>query len=348
VGGLFSLLAFWFVFVANSPGFPWLGGLAHLLSTAAVGAGTLQAKGPGHPAARAWAALVMFFAFFGGPLGCLAGVACYLFGVGQPTEMPLVDVVKAEMWIRPATVASSEAWPSFEASLREEVLTQPIVDLVPASDIPTAVAIVNYLAQRRTPQDVAWLRALSQDRRPEVYQYALSKLDELEKDYAKRIYQLHESTRAQPRDPVLRLEIAQLYLEYTRSGLLDGPLQDYYWELTLAQVFEALLGAPNRPELWIDMAYVLHARGLSREAEQVLGEALNREPGNLRGQLLLLECLVTRAQAEGKPELLTQARKRALETAWAVRLPARREGHPLFDLGQFWFGRHKGGGAARG
>lgn len=347
-GGLFSVLAFGLVFVVGEQSFPWLGVLAHLVGTACVGAGTMLAKGLDHPAARAWAILVMFFAFFGGPLGYLAGVACYLFGVGQPTELPLVDVVKAEMWIRPMALPVSEALPSFETSLREEVLTQPIVDLVPASDIPTAVAIVNYLSQRRTPEDVSWLRKLSQDRRPEVYQYSLSKLDELEKDYARRIYQLHESTRAHPHDPVLRLELAKLYLEYTRSGLLDGPLQDYYWELTLAQVFEAMLHAPERSELWVDLAYILHARGLSREAELVLGDALNREPGNLRGQLLFLECLMTRAQREESPELFAQARKRALETAWAVRLPAKKEGNPLFDLGQFWFGRHKGGAAGRG
>lgn len=337
VGWLVSCLAFSLVFEGSGAGFPWAGSCLHLVATALAGAGTAFAKGLTHPAARGWAALVVFFAFFGGPLGYLAGVACYLFGVGQPTEMPLVEVVKAEMWIKPAP--EREELVTFEAQLREELRTQPIVDLIPYADVPTAIAIINKLAETRSFDDVQLLRRMSTDRRPEVYQYALSKLDTMEREYALRIFRLQDQLTARATEAPLRIELAKVYLEYTESGLLEGALYDYYWELTLGQVLEAILLDPSRRDLLLDLARLFTARRRYAEAQRILEEIVGRERTNLKAQLLLVECLMERAQRENKPELLTQARRRALESAWALRVPP--VSSPLHALARFWFGREK-------
>ena len=343
VGFFFSLFGFlWMFWSAGAvgwSGFPILGVLLHFVSVAAAWFGTLLAKGRDHPAARGWAILVAFFALFGGPLGYLAGVACFLFGVGQPTEMPLVDVVKAEMWIRPMILEREGDFVPFEIQLREELRTQPIVDLLPYADVPTAIAIINKLAETRKRDDIELLREMVQDRRQEVYQYALSKLDELEKEYATKIYHLKEQLRHRPQEATLRVELAKLYLDYTQSGLLDAALEDYYWELTMAQLFEAMKLETRDTQLVVDLARLFIARRMFREAQLVVEEAIRKEPNNLAAQLLLLECQVEQAQAQDKPTLLYQARRHALESAWAVKVPAKKDMHPQFDLAQFWFGR---------
>jgi hypothetical protein len=343
VGAVASILAC-FLMLAAAPrsidvgGFPWFGSFLHLLGAALAYFGTRVAKGK-HPSSQGWACLVTFFAFFGGPLGFLAGVACYLFGVGQPTEMPLVDVVKAEMFVRSAPVHRTESVQAFDVQLREELRTQPIVDLLPYADVATAIAIINKLADQRQRGDMKMLRDLSQDRRPEVYQFALSKLDEFERDFATRIYHLKETLTYRSEDVGLRVELAKVYYDYTNSGLLDESLEDYYWEMTLAQLFEAMRLEANRQDLVVDMARLFLMRQMYREAEAAVEDVLRKEPSNLDAQLLMLECLTERAQVEGNPYLLQQARLRALESAWAVKLPKSQEQHPLFKVAQFWFGR---------
>ena len=327
--------------------FPFLGCLFHLLSVAVAYFATRFARGVHHPAARGWSVLVSFFAMFGGPLGYLAGVLCYLYGVGQPTELPLVDVVRAEMWIKPAMGVDKDEIPSFEVQLREELRTQPIVDLLPFADIPTAIAIINKLVETRSRDDVNLLQQMTQDRRPEVYQYAVSKVDEMEKEFGQKIFQVHEQLRYRPNDPGLRVELAKLYLGYTESGLLDGSLEDYYWELTLAQLFEAIrYDETNRRELVVDLARMFLVKGLYREAQSIVEEVVRREPSNVAAQMLILESMVERAQKENNPELVAQARRHARENSWAVRVPARRENSPNFEVAQFWFGRarEKSGG----
>ncbi|MBS2038475.1 hypothetical protein JST97_26080 [bacterium] len=343
LGGLCSVIAC-FVMLTSAPrgvqvgGFPWFGVGLHLTGSVLAYFGARVAKGS-HPSSAGWALLVAFFAFFGGPLGFLAGVACYLFGVGQPTEMPLVDVVKAEMFVRTTAHHKSDHAGAFDVQLREELRTQPIVDLLPYADVATAIAIINKLADQRKRGDLIMLRELSQDRRPEVYQFALSRLDEFERDYATRIYQLKEQLAFRHDDVGLRVELAKVYYDYTNSGLLDDSLEDYYWEMTLAQLFEAMRFEPNRQDLVVDMARLFLMRQMYREAEAAVEDVLRKEPANLDAQLLYLECLTERAQIEGDPGLLQQARKRALESAWAVKLPKSQEQHPLFKVAQFWFGR---------
>jgi hypothetical protein len=344
VGAIASILAC-FVMLKTSPmgvsAFPIFGFLLHLIGTGLAYLGTRIAKG-NHPSSNGWACLVMFFAFFGGPLGFLAGMACYLFGVGQPTEMPLVDVVKAEMFVRSAPTHVRHEVVAFDVQLREELRTQPIVDLLPYADTATAIAIVNKLAEQRKPEDLKLLRQMSQDRRAEVYQFALSKLDEFDRDYATRIFHLKEQLRYAPDDVGLRVELAKVYYDYTNSGLLDESLTEYYWEMTLAQLFDAMRLEHSRLDLVVDMARLFLMRDMVLEAEAAAQDVLRKEPANLDAQLVLLECLTARAQEEGNPYLLQQARVRALESAWAIKLPRSREQHPLYKVAQYWFGRSRG------
>lgn len=347
VGALASILACTLALSASpqsvqAGGFPLLAAFLHLLSALLAYFGTRLAKGS-HPSAVGWAWLVLFFAFFGGPLGFLAGVTCYLFGVGQPTEMPLVDVVKAEMFVRtaPTAVAPREAR-AFDVELREELQTQPIIDLLPYADVATAIAIINKLASQRKRDDIVLLRRLTQDRRPEVYQFALSKLDEFEREFAHRIFEAKEMLAYRPQEAALRVELARVYYAYVNSGLLDDSLEDYYWEMTLAQLFEAMRLESTRLDVVVDMARLFLMRQMYREAEAAVEDVLRKEPGNLDAQLVYLEALVERAQDEGNPWLLQQARMRALESAWAVKLPKTREQHPLHESARFWFSRGRG------
>lgn len=345
IGFILSVVAAWLLLVKHgeTDSFPWIATLCHLLATVLVGAGTGLALSLADSTGWGWACLSAFFAFLVGPVGVVMGVFCYLMARGQPTGMPLVEVIKAEMWIRQEDPVEEDLMP-LDLKIREELRTEPFVDLLPYADVPTAMAIIKRLKERGHKRDIQMLRGMTQDQRPEVYQAAIAQLDKLEGYFSGRIFAISQELEASPHKAELRLELAGLYLEYRESGLLEEGLEDYYWELTLSQVLEAMLAHPGGGVLTVDLARLLHDRDLVDESAAVAEAGLKKDPHNIHGQLLVLQSIVQNAQEKQDPNLFSAARKRALESAWAVKTPKRTSsGDPTHELAKFWFeGREKG------
>lgn len=339
IGFFISCYAAYLLVVTPAPAFPWLGVLLHVVATALIGGGVGLALSLTDPAGWAWASIATFFTFLVGPIGALLGVFCYLVARGQPTGEPLTEVVKAEMWIRTDEPEEIEDLPPMDLAILEQARVEPIVDLLPYADVTTTIAIINRLKDRANKEDIEMIRQIAQDKRPEVYQYAIAQLSRMERDFNSRIYGLGAEIKAKPAHTELRLELAKVYLEYIESGLLDESLRDYYLELTLAQVLEAMLKHQYAQELAVDVAHLLHYHGLYREASSVAQAALKRDPANLKGQLLVLHAMFERAQEQARPTLLKEAKTRALESGWAVHVPKKRSAGlgPTFDLANFWF-----------
>ena len=253
--------------------------------------------------------------------------------------MPLTEVVKAEMFIK-AEEEEEEELQSLDLQIRDEAQVEPIVDMLPLADIPTAIAIVNRLRDRGERADIEMIRQISSDPRPEVYQYALAILDKMEKQFAGEVYALAQEIKEHPKEAQLRVEMAKLHIDYIQSGLLDESLKDYYWELTLSHLFEAMLTRPDYPELGADFAQLLAQQHLIQEAGAVSRLILKKEPSLLQAQLLVLQGMFDRAVNMGDETALPSARKQALENSWAIQVPRKRKTGlgPTYDLAHFWFG----------
>ncbi len=342
LGFLLSVVAAWLLLRGESFNFPWVAAVCHILATILTGAGTGLALSLADSSGWGWACLGAFFTFLVGPVGVIMGVVCYLMARGQPTGMPLVEVIKAEMWIRQEDPVEEDLVP-LDLKIREELRTEPFVDLLPYADVATAMAIIKSLTERGTKRDIQMLRDMTQDKRPEVYQAAIAQLDKLESRFSNRIFALSQELEVNPHRAELRLELARLYLDYRESGLLEEGLEDYYWELTLSQVLEAMLAHPGGGVLTVDLARLLHDRGLVEESAAVAEAGLKKDPHSIHGHLLVLQAIVHRAQDQEDPGQFNIARKRALESAWAVKPPKKIASDPTHDLAKFWFqGRDKG------
>lgn len=319
--------------------FPVLGYFLHILAAALTGLGVYIALGRHEESRNGWGLFTGLFAFLAGPVGVLGGIGSYLLARGQPRQMPLTEVVKAEMFIK-ADEEEEEDLQSLDLKIREEAQVEPIVDLLPLADIPTAIAIVNRLRERGERADIEMIREISSDPRPEVYQYALAILDKMEKQFAGEVYALAQEIKEGPKDAQLRVEMAKLHIDYIQSGLLDESLREYYWELTLSHLFEAMLTHPNTPELGADFAQLLSQEALVQEAGSVAKIVLKKEPSLLQAQLLVLQSMFERVVGEGDDAALNDARKQALENSWAVQIPRKRKAGlgPTYDLAHFWFG----------
>lgn len=330
----------WAIGQAPPGEFPWLGATCHTLGAVATGWGIATALGPGETARHGWALFLGTFALLAGPVGVIFAVVSYLLARGQPTRLPLTEVVKAEMFVTEVPDCEPEELLPLDLKVREHAQIEPFVDLLPVADVATAIAMVNRLKERGQRADVEMIRRLTADPRPEVYQYALAVLDKLERGFAARFFELAQQSQENPRGLGPKLELARLHLEYIQSGLLDDLLEEYYWEIALGHLFEALLARPQHPELGADLAQVLALRGLVREAGQVATVVVRRQPSLLQAQLLILESLYQQALESQDPGLLLSAKRTALESAWAVSLPSTRsrDGGSTYDLAHFWFG----------
>lgn len=320
--------------------FPWMGFLLHVLAALTTGLGIAIALGPEETARHGWAAFLGVFAFLAGPVGVVLGIASYLVARGQPTRTPLTEVVKAEMFVTVVPEDEPEDLATLDLKIREQAQVEPFVDMLPVADIPTAIAIVNRLRERGQRQDIEMIRQVTSDPRPEVYQYALAILDKMEKEFAARVYALQQEIHLHPKRATLRVEMARLHLDYMRSGLLDESLCDYYWELSLSHLFEAMLASPQHPELGADLAQLLAEKELVAEAGAVASVALKKNPGMQQAQLLVVRALYEKALEEGSTAGLLSAKRAALESAWAITLPKKRRSvlGPTYDLAHFWFG----------
>ncbi|MEW6277759.1 MAG: hypothetical protein AB1758_03975 [Candidatus Eremiobacterota bacterium] len=318
--------------------FPLLGFVLYVAGAAALAFGVWWAKGPQHPAAVGWAIFSVFFCLFAGIYGSLISLVVYVLSRGQPSDTPLVDVVRAEMWVQSTAPPERDDTLPLEVQFRNEIKTEPIIDMIPNADVPTALAIADRLAEAREPRQRKLLLRLAQDPRQEVYQYAMAKLNHLQQEFAVRIYQLTEKRRYRPDDADLSVSLASVYCDYIDSGLVEEGLEDYYWELTLAHLFEAMVADPSNTRMPVRMAALLRSRGLFQESLQVLEGTLQRHPGDVGAHLLLLEALYEGGQGAGQAGMARQVRKRALESGWAVKLPRKREGQVLSELAHFWFG----------
>lgn len=328
--------------VSDSPDspFPLWAFFLHTLSAFLTGLGVFVALGRHESSRLGWALFTGIFGFLAGPVGVLGAIVTYLLARGQPRQMPLTEVVKAEMFVTVAEEEEPEDLQSLNLKISEQSQVEPIVDMLPLADIPTAIAIVNRLRERGEKSDIEMIRKVSEDPRPEVYQYALAILDKMEKSFAGEVYALAQEIKDNPGEIQLKIDMAKLHIDYMQSGLLDESLTDYYWELTLSYLFEAMLAYPGNPELGADFAQLLAMQDLVPEAARVAKDVLKKEPSIMQAQLLVLQDLFERVVEHREADALPRARKTALENSWAVTVPAKRRPGmgPTYDLARFWFG----------
>jgi hypothetical protein len=320
--------------------FPFFGFFLHVLAAVLNGLGVFVALGKHEASRQGWALFTGVFSFLAGPVGVLGGIATYFLAKGQPRQMPLTEVVKAEMFVTVAEEEDPEDLQSLNLKISEQAQVEPIIDMLPLADIPTAIAIVNRLRERGEKTDIEMIRKVSEDPRPEVYQYALAILDKMEKAFAGEVYAVAQEMKDSPSEYQLKIDMAKLHIDYMQSGLLDESLTDYYWELTLSYLFEAMLAHSGKPELGADYAQLLAMQGLVPEAARVAKEVLKKEPSIMQAQLLVLQELFERVAENKEGDALVTARKTALENAWAVTVPGKRRPGmgPTYDLARFWFG----------
>lgn len=160
-----------------------------------------------------------------------------------------------------------------ELPLVEHLKVQPLIDLLQTPDLSLRKAVLEDMARRRGPRLIACIQAALSDPNPEIYQFAVAKLGQVQEWHSRQLaqgrldYQQAGSLEA-------GLLLARSYQDYVASGLLEkaleplylGQLAEHYGDL-LERFGDSRDLLMARAEIWLRLRQETQAQS---DYEQVL------------------------------------------------------------------------------
>ncbi|MCW5872618.1 MAG: tetratricopeptide repeat protein, partial [Candidatus Eremiobacteraeota bacterium] len=133
------------------------------------------------------------------------------------------------------------------------------------------------------------LRALLTDPQSDSYHVAAAKLARLQEHYTVGLYEASQRAQAFPGSVELQAALAEGYVDYLRSGLLDGQFSEFYYGLAV-QRFELLAQLQPDEPMWRLRIAELHRRnGRYDEALASCESILQQWPENSEARMRILE-----------------------------------------------------------
>lgn len=145
----------------------------------------------------------------------------------------------------------------------------------------------------QTPQasisGVQRLLQLLKDPTTDAYHVASARLAKIQEQLAVSIFQATQDQHAQPDSVIANERLAEAYVDYLRSGLLEGPLADFYYRLAVARFEHLAQLQPDRPR-WLLRVAELHRRnGHYGEALQACDVIFEKWPDHMETHMRVLE-----------------------------------------------------------
>jgi len=212
----------------------WLGqemtllwGLVALLGGLGTAAG-LTIVGTGNPWLLFWLflGLTLFIPFYGA-LGSTA-ITLYLWRVtGGKLADQYASYIDAED-SRIDADGDSMAAGTVDHMVRQELNIQSYMDIMRGPDRLLKKALIGKILSEWTPNAVSLLKQSLKDEEYEIRSYSSTALTTIENRMNARILQLKKGIADNPEDHSLQFKLAQSYLAYASSGLLDPGSANHY------------------------------------------------------------------------------------------------------------------------
>ena len=149
----------------------------------------------------------------------------------------------------------------------QELSIQSYMDIMRGSDRLLKKALIGKILQEWTPNAVALLKAALRDDVYEIRSYASTALTTIEDRMNRNIQDVKRGIQREPGDLSLKLRLAQGYLSYADSGLLDRSSSGHYARMAQDILEDAAEGAQDRDNLRVDFL------SLQGRAARLLGDA---------------------------------------------------------------------------
>ncbi len=310
--------------LGGSPGRIAAAVTVHAAASAIFGCSLIGARGRGWPVVGWVLSLVVF------PLaGMLAAAVAYAVAAVSRSRPLRPRLEKPEEEDRREDPISEAR--KVEISLLEEREVEPVVDVLREEDPEAKRAAIERLALRRDSEAVRVLRGLLHDPSPEARLFASLTLSRLEDEIGKEILAARRAVEKAPQDPPSRERLADLYLEYALSGLLEGAARDYYLRMACEEYEAALRAGAARRRNGLRLARAHIGLGEIAQAAALLDELGREHPEDPELHLLRMEAIFDFGDLR---ELRTYARRTL------GRLP---QGSEARRLAGWWAGEDRDG-----
>ena len=240
--------------------------------------------------ARAWGfwAAVMSLTLPG--LGPLLSVLAWIPGGLAGAEAEETAQVMAEFreHTRPLPEPQPPTPRSFEEQMAAHMTTASSLSKSEA-DARSVRLLADSFSNGADAGRVRRLRALLTDPQSDSYHVAAAKLARLQEHFTVALYEASQKAQAFPASVELQAALAEGYVNYLRSGLLDGQFSEFYYALAV-QRFQILTRLEPEEPLWRLRIAELHRRnGKYDEALASCESILQAWPDNSEARMRILE-----------------------------------------------------------
>ncbi len=173
---------------------------------------------------------------------------------------------------------------------------EPLVDMLSTPDPQLKRAVLEMIAKRRNPKLIPHIIEALKDPRPEVYQFAMAKITNLQTEYARAISQAARAAKSAPADAGARRQLASVYGQYLRSGLVEESLRSHYEEQLRAEYAAVLSLEPGASNIRVALGRLDLKAGRLDEAYRGFRRVLDDDGDNVDGLLGLIETLYSQGE----------------------------------------------------
>lgn len=180
--------------------------------------------------------------------------------------------------------------PNLTQFIHEEMELQPIVDIFHGQDNELKREAIGLAKVMRDPSTTNALKKALNDPDLEIKIFAAQTLSALEKDFFRDIEEACDQIDQAPSDAEGYKRLAEVYVRYCESGLLDKSLKEYYLRLALEKFKKCLtLMGDGDADVLTKIGRVYMKLGNYSEALIYLKAAINRDKRNLEAYLAKAE-----------------------------------------------------------
>lgn len=220
--------------------------------------------------------------------GCFASIAIYALQRMRGRRPPLT--VSDEISVQSEDVFRNGKLRTSSLEILERLDIEPFVDIFRSGGPELKRSAVKFLSAIKTQAAVKALNKALVSEEVEVRLYAAGVIGLIDDNFTKEVDARKTEYESHPDDEKRAFFLAQIYMSYAESGLLDAIARVYYYREAIA-VLERM---PEKQETRFMLARAHHALGENERARELVESCLRVEASNPAYNRLFCSILFSR------------------------------------------------------
>lgn len=141
---------------------------------------------------------------------------------------------------------------SAERLINHELWVQSYFDIMRSPDRNLKKVLIGKIVREWTPNGVKLLRMALIDNDYDIRSYAATALSRVEDQLNNNLLELKKSLNKEPDNVLTKLKLAESYLYFCRTGIVDETLSEHYLKIAEGMLDEIEPAVKTNQDLWLD------------------------------------------------------------------------------------------------